>query len=497
MKRTAAWLLTLALTLPLLSACSDGGENAETLPASPEPAAQAQTAEDAPETEPDLPDDVPGADYDGYAFRIGASNENNADYLHYLWVEEMNGESVNDAVFAANTYVRDKYNVDLVWAEVGDTHYNMYQHVVNSVHAGDNACDCAIVHDHTSVSAMLEGVLLNLYELPAADTSKPWWPAFTVDALTVNGKLYFDCSYMKYDALASTRAVFMNQGIAEELNLTIPYDMVREGTWTMDVMRDMSSKAYIDVSGDGVKDAGDRYGWAISGHTYDYMEGFGTDIYKHADDGKSLYLDFYTDYNLKIITQSCEWFFGGGNDVWFDGSGSNKENVGALKMFAEGQSLFSYNSIIRHVRSCADADMTYSILPQPKLDETQTVYYGGTNDHPAVVPITCSDRERTGLILESMAWAGKKNIEPAYIEVAMKTRYSSDPDSAEMLGMIFRNRLVSAGYYYSNLDTISMAHDVFWMKGGAQPEIASWYKSQEKLELKRVEKINKFFADGE
>ena len=38
----------------------------------------------------------------------------------------------------------------------------------------------------------------------------------------------------------------------------------------------------------------------------------------------------------------------------------------------------------------------------------------------------------------------------------MKTRYSSDPDSAEMLGMIFRNRLVSAGYYYSNPDTISM-----------------------------------------
>ena len=65
MKRTAAWLLTLALALPLLSACSDTGENAETLPASPEPAAQAQTAEDAPETEPDLPDDVPGADYDG------------------------------------------------------------------------------------------------------------------------------------------------------------------------------------------------------------------------------------------------------------------------------------------------------------------------------------------------------------------------------------------------------------------------------------------------
>ncbi len=74
----------------------------------------AQPAENAPETEPSVPDDVPAADYEGYAFRIGASNENNADYLHYAYTEEMTGEGVNDAVYAANAYVRDKYNIALV-----------------------------------------------------------------------------------------------------------------------------------------------------------------------------------------------------------------------------------------------------------------------------------------------------------------------------------------------------------------------------------------------
>ena len=184
MKRTAAWLLILALTLPLFSACSDGSEAPETQPVSPAP--QAQPAETAAETEPPVTDDVPGADFAGYAFRIGASSENNADYLHYTYVEEMTGEGVNDAVFTANTYVRDKYNIDLVWAEVGDSHYNMFQHVVNSVHAGDDAYDCAVLHDHASVNAMLEGVLLNLYELPAVDTSKPWWPRPAFDSLRGN-----------------------------------------------------------------------------------------------------------------------------------------------------------------------------------------------------------------------------------------------------------------------------------------------------------------------
>ena len=496
MKRTLCLLIALLLLSAGFTACA-GGEDTPSGPAA-EPSAGTPAETEAPETEPEDPmkDDLPEADFEGYAFRIGASNENNADYLHYLYTEEMNGEGVNDAVYAANTYVRDRFNVDLVWAEVSDSHFNTYQHVVNAVHAGDDAYDAAILHDHASVTAMLEGVLLNLYELPAVDTSKPWWPEFTVKALTVNGKLYFGCSSLKYDALASTRAVFMNREMAEELQIALPYDMVREGTWTMDVMKEMSSKAYLDVNGDGKRDAGDRYGWAISGHTYDYMEGFGTDIYRHSTDGKTLELDFYNDHNVKIITQSCEWFFGGGEDVYFDGSGSNKENAGALKMFANGQSLFSYNSIIRHVRSCADADMTYAILPQPKLDETQQIYYGGTNDHPLVIPVTNTAYDRTGCIIEAMGIGGKTLIEPAYIEVAMKSRYSSDPDSAEMLGMIFNNRLVSAGYFYSNLDKLSMAHDVFWMKGGAQPEITSWYETEKKAEQKRIDDINAFFAEG-
>ena len=491
MKRNVSILLLLVLLLTLAASC---GKGEDSVPAGPPSAEDAGGAPVDAETEDPMKDDLPDADYEGYAFRIGAADENNADYLHYLYVEEMTGETVNDAVFEANNYVRDRFNVDLVWAEVSDTHFNMYRHVVTAVQAGDDVYDCAILHDHASVTAMLEGALLNLYDLPAVDTSKPWWPAFTVKALTVNGKLYFDCSSLKYDALASTRAVFMNRELAEELQIGLPYNMVRAGTWTMDVMREMSSKAYLDVNGNGAADAGDRFGWAITGHTYDYMEGFGTDIYTHTDDGTSLTLDFLNDHNVKIVAQSCEWFFGGSNDVWFDGSGSNKENQGALKMFANNQSLFSYNSIIRHVRSCADADMTYAILPQPKLDESQSVYYGGTNDHPVVVPVTNTAFDRTGCVLEAMGKAGKTLIEPAYIEISMKSRYSSDPDSSEMLGMIFNNRLVSVGYFYSNLDKISMAHDVFWMKKGSQPEIASWYEAEKNAEQARLDSINDFFA---
>ena len=96
----------------------------------------------------------------------------------------------------------------------------------------------------------------------------------------------------------------------------------------------------------------------------------------------------------------------------------------------------------------------------------------------------------------SGAKEGKIHIQPAFIEISMKSRYSSDPDSAEMLDMIFNNRLVSAGYFYSNLDKMSIAHDVFWSKGDAVPDIASWYESEKGAEQARVDTINEFFAGG-
>ena len=491
MKRISCIMLVLLLVVPALAACSGGDKTPAATTAGGETAATTP----APETTADpMADDLPDKDYNGYKFRIAASNANDGEYIHYIYTEDMNGEAVNDAVYTANSNVRERFNIDMVWVEIQDSHTNSRQHLENAVTAGDDWCDIAYLHDTQSVIGMLNGILLNLHELPNVDTTKPWWPEFTVNALTVNGKLYQNCSSIKYDAFAQTRAVFMNREMAADLKIDIPYDMVRKGTWTMDVMKEMSQKAYVDVNGDGKKDAGDKFGWAISGHTYDYMEGFGTDVYKHSDDGKTLLLDFFNDFNVKIITQSCEWLFGGGNDVWFDGSGSNKENAGALKMFAEGHSLFSYNSVIRHVRTCADADMTYGILPQPKLDESQLVYYGGTNDHPVVVPVTDKEHERTGCIIEAMAKEAKLHVEPAYIEISMKSRYSSDPDSAEMLEMIFNNRLVSAGYFYSTLNTISLAPDVFWMKGDATPDIASWYESNKGPEQARLDTLNEFFA---
>ena len=492
MKRLLALLLAILTVAVLAASCSSGGgETANTTAANA--GTESVTAE--AETEDPFKDDLPDSDFNGWKFRIGAANENNAYQLHFFYTEDMNGETVNDAVYTANSNVKERFNIDMTWVEIADTNYNAYKHVTTAVQAGDDIYDIVTLHDRMAVTAMLSDILYDLNKLPYIDYTKPWWPDFTVQSLTVNNKLYFACNSISYYGLASSRAVFMNREMAADLKIDIPYDMVREGTWTLDVMKSMSEKAYVDVNGDGKKDAGDRYGWAISGHTYDFFDGFGIDVLKHVNNGTALEIDFYKDFNIKVIEKTCQWFFGGGNDVFFNGSGSNAANKDALLMFANNQSLFSYNNIIRHVETCTDADMTYGILPQPKFDDSQKIYYGGANDNPICVPNTNTAYERTAIIMEAMAKEGKKIIEPAYIEIAMKSRYASDPDSAEMLEMIFNNRLLSAGYLYSVSTTAyAMAYDVFWLQGNATPDIASWTETQKPAEQKRVDEINAFFA---
>ena len=78
------------------------------------------------------------------------------------------------------------------------------------------------------------------------------------------------------------------------------------------------------------------------------------------------------------------------------------------------------------------------MVPYPKYDEAQDGYpvktSGGTSIFAA--PITSSGSEKVGAVLEAMSYEGYKTVTPAYYEIALKIKYSSDDETSRMLDLI-------------------------------------------------------------
>ena len=316
MKRFLSLFLALTACVSLLAsaACSSGNDAAEGTGAADTTAAgttASETTEPVPETTADpladnLPDDV---SYDGYVFRIGATSKDEK-WINYIIRPEQKGEVLNDTIYEANLAVAERFDITFEHVPFAASNSGALSEIVQSARAGDDTYDILTMHDLKSGEATLQGVFRNVYELEHVDFDKPWWPAHTVNALTVNGRMYTIANSMSYYGLYSTRCLFFNKGLMTDLGIEMPYDDVRAGTWYLDDLINMTKDVYSDVDLDGARSIGDRYGISITGTAYCFLECFGVDVYGRDEDG--LIIDnFYNERNVQIVEKANAWFFGG------------------------------------------------------------------------------------------------------------------------------------------------------------------------------------------
>ncbi len=105
--------------------------------------------------------------------------------------------------------------------------------------------------------------------------------------------------------------------------------------------------------------------------------------------------------------------------------------------FAAGQFLFVQNGTnAAHQFSNMDAD--YGIVPNPKFDSSQERYYHKLDFHCTAmgIPVLVTEHERTGMILEYLAWLSSINVVPAYYEITIKTKRFRDDDASKMLDIV-------------------------------------------------------------
>ena len=181
MKRILILLLAAAMILCGTASCSDApGEDGGTT-VSPEAGADASGGAEEAEPEPDPYayarekfDAVAEADFDGADFGI-TSQAATGNSEKEIWVEELTGDVVNDAVYNRNLSVNSRFNCNITLTP-GDVNSIIRQ----AVTSGDSSYKLAFPNMATAASIAQQGCLMDYMKLDGLNLTDAWWDQGTL-----------------------------------------------------------------------------------------------------------------------------------------------------------------------------------------------------------------------------------------------------------------------------------------------------------------------------
>ena len=486
MKRNLILALVATMLLPMFASCSEttteeGGNSAA--------AADGSTETVAEEAEPDKYDlakekyaALASADYAGADFGI-ASQAATGNSEKEIWVEELTGDAVNDAVYNRNLTINERFNCNITLTP-GDVNSIVRQ----AVQAGDGTYKLAFPNMATAASMAQVGLLMDYNKLDNLNLTEAWWDQGTL-AMEIADKVFFmngDINYLDNDV---TYIQLFNKQLITDVGLDVPYDLVREGKWTIDQFREMCMNVTTDLDGDGAYTDKDRYGYVTTG------EGPCTFFY-----GSGLSLISYDDAGVPVLNVDMDKTVAALEKVVKIISEDNitripsDVNVGKM-MFMEDRVLF-YGEVLSYIVNVRDMETAFGVLPIPKYDEMQDDYYTYCNaiSSTATVPKTSEDLGMITAVLEGMAIQSYIQVTPAYYDIALSRKYARDDESAEMLDIALANRVYDIGRIYS-LGGIGSIFQTLAASGST--DFASSLAKSEKAAKKTLERIVKDFTELE
>ncbi|MCL2814282.1 MAG: hypothetical protein FWD23_06755 [Oscillospiraceae bacterium] len=431
--------------------------------------------------------DVPEMDCGGYEFKaIVREGWTIYWYCVDVFAEAENGEPVNDAVYRRNRMLEDKFNINI--SEIRQSDVSGFSEKL--IKSGSDDFD-VMFPTLTGAGAMIQqGYLLNLYNVPYLDFDKPWWNKTANDSLTSGHKLYAGVGNITTMTNDATWVCLFNKEIVRDMGLPDHYQMVKDGKWTIDILHENAIKATKDLNGDGELTPEDQWG-AIGQYESSYCLFAASGqfiVEKDENDYPSLVLNndrtiYALDKVIDLMTDKTCY-------INADDYTSKYENVWidiTTNAFAESRCLYLITNI-EIVKNLRSMEANFGILPLPKSDETQEKYYNTMqygNASCMALPVTASNLERTGAIVEAWAAESVDTLTRAYYDINLKSKNARDNESEEMLDLIFSTRVIDQGMFFNWAGLYDFFNSFVRAK---RVEFGSQYEKSEPKWIKAIEK---------
>jgi len=382
-----------------------------------------------------------------------------------FYTESLNGDIVNDAVYESIREVEERLDTDIVLktraGQMLEARQEYKDHITNTVLAGDALYDWVDLMFGAPPGLMVNGIFTDLNTVDNIDLEKPYYIDGLSETVSIDDHLYFLAGDISLGYLKCLHCMYFNKQTAENYGVENLYDIVNDGQWTIEKMREISEAASEDINGDGKYNLDDKIDFLV--HNSTHLKGFwmstGIKMYEKNEDGEYSFI-FGSDRDAEICSKL--------NDLVYQTKGSyypevNDANVSQLEQynklsakFVSGAVFITTAEMDYAVTNLRDMEDAYGILPYPKMDEEQENYISSsrTTHNSFCIPITCSDTGAAGAVMEALSSVKYSNVAPAYFEIALKVKYSHDDESAVMYDLIRDTMYFDFGYTYNTaIDT--------------------------------------------
>lgn len=487
--RRMTLLVALLMLLPTAAGCASQTQTADD---TTQPAAETTAVETtAAETEPALTDTVPAdlrfpGETVTFFVRSGLKSE--------LVAEAVTGEVVNDAVLARNRTVEERLGVTLNFVDNGSGYSDYNAEIRRSVQGQTGEYDVVTTYAYYGAALAVEGLYMNLQELPYLTLTQPWWNQSFVEEMTVYDSLYFIVGDMTTTAFDRTMVTFFNKELVEshyrDLDL---YAVVNEGKWTLDYLGELVKDSYQDLNGNMQNDLEDFHGvgFNLGSMCVDGMQtALGIELTTRDNEG-NLELTLNTQHYLDAYEKLYNFIYRnsgvGYNPTTTTGYYGTMGNTyyASQKLFNR-QCIFAFD-ILSDSNILRDFDDPYGILPLPKYDEAQSEYRTTPQDAYSLVSVTTtvSSPELVGAVLEVMGSESYRQVRPAYFEKTYKYKYLDAPDDAEMFDLVIDS--ISYDFGVVNSNALSDPGQTFrkYMVQGTE-SVSSVLAATEKMHKKKL-----------
>ena len=444
MKKIIALTLALLLLFSALVSCKKNEEEEGSTTASTKAADEKVSL-----------DSLPDYDFAGRTITILTREE----FKYELDNEGDTSSPISQFVFDRNVAIKNRYNVTLntvtskgIWSERA----NYKDKIYNSVMGGDT-CEYDIIcgAQNQICQYVTEGYFLDLNANKNLNFENAWWFDGFVDNMTINDRLYFTVGDAGPTLLENMNVVIFNKDLCAQNNIELPYDAVRNKSWTLEAMDTMLEKfPYQDTHNDDLVDGGDTFGLVGGGAM---LRGLNTSFdmklvskdsmgYPEITYNSARTIDIFDQFQAFMTDQNTAYFKNGSTE-------NDDDTFDPMTTFGEGRALMQFVTLSDIIKLRNSYSVNYGVVPYPMYDSAQEDYYTHIYETLTVftIPANAASAEESGLILEALGAASYDYVTPEYFSIVLQMQNSQDNDSLEMIKLAREKISFNFGFVYSSV----------------------------------------------